>query len=336
MLRLHSPEKKGGLELSSLTKSACLFEISRVDLAPAILASVHMMVCELIAHWDNSGRHTALLEDCLAGRKLAAFALTEAGAGSDAGSLQTRAVSTPNGFSLKGEKIYISNAEHADVFLVFARLASREKDSNIAAFLIERGHKGLSIGKAEPKMGCHGSSISSVLLEDCELQNSALLAEKDQGFKVALSGLAPGRVSIAAAACGIASSAIQIAGVHLKNRKQFGQSLAEFQGLRFMIADMLIELRAAILGTRASCEQIDQLTLEGLRPANSIASFAKCTATDAAMSITTDAVQLLGGAGYLREYQVEKLMRDAKMLQIVEGTNQIQREIIARDFFKDT
>ncbi|MCL4166995.1 UNVERIFIED_CONTAM: hypothetical protein GTU68_051583, partial [Idotea baltica] len=269
-----------------------------------------------------------------AGEKLAAFALTEATAGSDAASLKTSAVQNEKGFLLNGEKIYISNAEHADVFLVFARINEKADDSKIAAFLIEKQQDGLNIGKAEPKMGCHGSSISSLLLENCQLPKTALLGETNQGFKIALSGLAPGRVSIAAAACGISSSAIQIAGNHLKNRKQFGQSLSEFQGLRFMLADMLIQQRSAILGTRASCEEIDSIEAQGSRPKNSIASFAKCAATDAAMSITTDAVQLLGGAGYLKEYQVEKLMRDAKMLQIVEGTNQIQREIIAKDYFR--
>ena len=335
ILGISVPEQKGGLGLNSLYKSICLFEIARVDLAPAILCSVHMMVAEQIAKWDEEAQHEGLLSDLVSGDKLAAFALTEAGAGSDAAALKTSAAPQGDSYLLNGEKIYISNADNADVFLLFARMKDPALgDKNITAFVVEKSISGLSVGPPEKKMGCEGSSIASVSFSDALLPASALLSTPGNGLSVALATLSPGRIGIAAAACGLAAKAIALAGAHMRTRKQFGQSIQHFQGLRFMLADMLIALNSSVATVRDACKRLEVCQAKGERLPNSVASSAKCLATDASMKICSDAVQLLGGAGYLREYEVEKLMRDAKMLQFVEGTNQIQREIIAKDYFR--
>ncbi|NDC38037.1 MAG: hypothetical protein EBZ48_08285 [Proteobacteria bacterium] len=203
----------------------------------------------------------------------------------------------------------------------------------MTAFLVEANSPGLTISSAEKKMGCELSPIASLTFDGVTVARSAVLGEIDGGFKVAMGGLAGGRVSIAACANGLSRSALDRATAHLKEREQFGKKLAEFQGLQFMLADMRMKLEAAQLLTWQAAREIDANPTD--RRIRLYSSAAKCFATDTAMSITTDAVQLFGGAGYIREYQVERLMRDAKMLQIVEGANQLQRELIAREMLRD-
>ena len=276
-----------------------------------------------------------ILQDLAEGRKLGAFCLTEASAGSDASNIQTKARSSDGNWTLNGEKIYITSAGHADVYYVFARtlevFSSDESPANsakdtISAFLVEKGAHGLSFGPEESKMGCSGSPIASVRFQDTP---ALLLGDPGMGYKSALSALAGGRVNIAACACALGAQAIQKAKEHLETRKQFGKALSEFQGLQFLLSDMLMKQRASVLLTRDACRAIETEDQTAL-----FAATAKCFSTDSAMAICTDAVQLLGGAGYLKDYEVERLMRDAKMLQIVEGTNQIQRMILARGFLK--
>jgi len=323
LTRLNLAEEFSGAGLPSLAVASALFEMSRAQLGPAIYLSVHLMVGKLIA--SRSRDRKPLLEALGSGEKLGAFCLTEAEAGSDAAHLSTQAKKTSSGYVLSGEKIYITSAGEADVYLVFARTAKTEA-KGISAFVVEKGANGMSFGPPEKKMGCEGSPIASVHFENTEIPETARLGEEGEGYKIALSGLSGGRVNIAACACGLSSRAIELATAHLKTRKQFGQKLAEFQGLQFMLADMISLYEASVLLTRNAAEALDTNS-----QANAEASIAKCFATDAAMKITTDAVQLLGGSGYLAEYEVERLMRDAKMLQIVEGTNQIQRILIARE-----
>jgi alkylation response protein AidB-like acyl-CoA dehydrogenase len=301
------------------------------DLGPAIFVSVHAMVAGLIARFGTDDQKQSILPELASGAKLAAFALTEPHAGSDAGALSTEAVKVDGGYKLKGQKCYITSAGFADLYLVFARTAA-ESGSKISAFVVPNGIPGLDIGKPEKKMGCELSPIASMFFDDAFIPDSSLMGPLHGGFKVALSGLAGGRVSIAACANGVAAQALTIAVAHLKERKQFGQALIHFQGLQFMLADMHMKLEGARLLTRRGAEDIDA-EKRGDKSVNTrlSSSTAKCFATDAAMSITTDAVQLLGGAGYIKEYTVEKLMRDAKMLQIVEGANQLQRMLIARE-----
>ena len=327
------PECKG-IALDGISAAAVLYEIAKVNLGPAVYLSVHQMVSRLINAWGKNDLHLEVLEKLACGKSLGAFCLTEAGAGSDASALSLKASKNSDGFILNGEKVYISSAPHADVFLVFARSDSSPDDSagknndsrkTISCFVVDARTKGITIGPAEKKMGCEASPIASVHFDKCNIPKQSLLGEIGQGYSIALSGLNKGRISIAAAACGISTAALAKAKEHLNTRKQFGKHLAEFQGLQFIFADMLMAHRAAILLTRDAAEQIDKSPND-----STPASIAKCFASDVAMKNSTEAVQLLGGAGYLAEYGVERLMRDAKMLQIVEGTNQIQRLLIAR------
>lgn len=329
------PESHGGSALGAVPAAVTIFEIARLQLGPAIYLSVHLMVSKLIADWSARGgaidaERDALLRRLASGEMLAAFALTEPGAGSDARALRLRADRVDGGYRLTGEKIYITSGTVADVYLVFAR-TSEDPTRGISAFIVPRSADGIQPGKAEKKMGCEGAPISALHFDQCFVPLSARLADEGLGLKIAMSGLNGGRTNIAAAACGIASRAIELSCEHVRTRQQFGQAVGAFQGVRFMLADMATKLQASILLTREAARRM----AEGPY-ANTPSAMAKRFATDAAMEITTDAVQLLGGAGYLADYEVERLMRDAKMLQIVEGTNQIQRVLISRWLLGDS
>jgi alkylation response protein AidB-like acyl-CoA dehydrogenase len=321
-------EEFDGLQSTSLAIAKCIEEIAFCDMGPAIFTSVHNMVAGTIYRFASSGAKTELLKSLSSGELLGAFALTEPSAGSDAAALTTSAKADGSDFIINGEKCYISSANFADIFLVFARTGALGKDG-ISAFIVPRGANGLSVGPDEKKMGCELSPIATVTLENVRVPAAYLVGELNKGYGVALSCLAGGRVNIAACALGISRKATALAAEHMKSRKQFGESIASFQGLQFMLADMRIRIETSEAIIKEACAAIDN------KLSNSVvrtkAAIAKCFATDAAMAVTTDAVQLLGGAGYLTDYKVEKLMRDAKMLQIVEGTNQIQRLLIARE-----
>lgn len=325
---LSIPERYGGIEQSPTITSQVFEEIASFDIGPAIFLSVHAMVCGLISRNGTTEQKEKILPLLASGEKLGAFALTEPGAGSDASALSTTATLKGDTYSLNGSKCYITSAGFADIYIVFARTTS-EDTSGISAFLVSSDTDGLSIGTPEKKMGAELSPIASLYFDNAQVPSTALLGELNHGFTVALSGLAGGRVNIAACANGIAQTALTLAVDHLKTRNQFGQALANYQGLQFMIADMhqLLEASRALTYKAAHTLETEPEDKEAIQLTSSTA---KCFATDAAMKITTDAVQLLGGAGYMREYRVEGLMRDAKMLQIVEGANQIQRMIIAR------
>ena len=316
-------EKHGGSPMSNLAVAASIFELARAELGPAIYTSVHLMVAKLINGPAKTEYHFDILRRLSSGTDLGAFCLTEAGAGSDAASLQTSAKKTADGFILNGEKIYITSAGLADVYLVFAR---NEEDQKISAFVLEKGQTGLSFGKPENKMGCEGAPIANVRFENCKIPEQALLGNLGEGYKIALSGLNSGRINIAAAACGLCSKALHLATEYAQTRKQFKRAIGEFQAIQVMLADMYTKTSGAIELSRRAAQLLDQGDTKSVH-----ASSAKCFATDAAMEITTNGVQILGGAGYIRDYGMEQLMRDAKMLQIVEGSNQIQRILIARE-----
>lgn len=325
-------EEHGGLAAGPATTAIVMEELAAVDLGPAIFTSVHSMVSGLIQRYGSPEQRERYLPRMAAGEMLGAYALTEPGAGSDAAALSSTALPDADGHVLNGEKCFITSAGAADVYAVFARTSPGDGKSGISAFLLDKDAPGLEIAKPEKKMGCELSPIASLAFKDIRLSEQCLLGGLGEGYSIALSGLAGGRVNIAACGLGLSRSAIHLALTHLQNRKQFGHPLIEQQGLQFMLADMQMKLEASRLLVAQAAAEIERdpgSPLNRLYP-----SIAKCFATDAAMSITTDAVQLLGGAGYIREYQVERLMRDAKMLQIVEGTNQIQRVIIAREMAK--
>lgn len=328
MAGLSVPEEHGGLGLTARSIAGVFEAIAAEDLGPAVFLSVHSMVSTLISKHGSDFQRKRLLPKLAAGTLLGAFALSEPNAGSDAQAIRTSYSPSGSGFQLSGEKCWITSAGAADLYVVFAKKKQSSPRSSISAFLVPADTPGLTVGSPEKKMGAELSPIAAVAFAECELPKDALLGEEGEGYRIALGSLAGGRINIAACANGVSQHAIDLATSHLKQRKQFQKLLAEFQGLQFMVAEMVRELEAAKLLTERAIQSLEQE--EGAAEITFRAALAKWSASDAAMRITTDAVQLLGGAGYVREYGAEQLMRDAKMLQIVEGTNQIQRLIVAR------
>jgi len=258
--------------------------------------------------------------------RICSFCLTEPGAGSDAGGLSLQAKRKGDGWVLNGAKQWITNGGVADLYTVFATVDKAKKQKGIMAMVVEKGAPGLTIGKKEDKMGQRASDTRQIHFEDCFVPDKNVLAPEGAGFKLAMQTLDRTRPGVAAGACGIGRTALEHAVKYAKERTQFGAPIASFQGIQFMLADMAKDLEASRLLTYQAAWMIDA----GKR-ASKESSFAKCFATDAAMKITTDAVQIFGGYGYTKEYPVEKLMRDAKLMQIYEGTNQIQRVVIAKE-----
>jgi alkylation response protein AidB-like acyl-CoA dehydrogenase len=329
---LSIPEEFGGIGATAATSAAVYETISRYDIGPAVFLSVHAMVSGIISRHGSDEQKGTYLPKLASGELLAAFALTEPHAGSDTAAIASEAKVLPDGFSLTGNKCYITSAGFADLYLTFAKTED-DSTSGMSGFIVPASTPGLSWGKPERKMGAELSPIASLFFDNAHLPKNALIGPLHGGRKVALSGLAGGRVNIAACANGLSRAAIEDSIAYMRERHQFGKPLVEFQGLQFMLADMHMKLAASQLLTTKAAEEIDALT-SGMNPTVNTklsSSTAKCFATDAAMSITTDAVQLFGGAGYIKDYTVERYMRDAKMLQIVEGANQIQRVIIARE-----
>ena len=324
------PEDAGGAGGGSLTFALLTEEISRVSaglaLTPLVarLGWIPMMLSGEERAYDIAGQISR-------GDLLMSYCLTEPGAGSDALRMQTRYRHTDGGWVLSGTKRFITGAGVSHAYTVFATRDPDERSRGISAFLVYRDDPGVSFGKAEHKMGIHGSPTREVILEDAEIPVDRLIGEEGMGFRYAMETLDYSRPTIAAQALGIAQGAFDFAAKYLTEREQFGQRLATFQGLQFMLADMAMKLAASRLLVYKSAVAIDVKD-----PRMSYwASVAKCFASDAAMDVTTDAVQLLGGYGYMREYPVERFMRDAKITQIYEGTNQIQRVVIARSILKD-
>ncbi|HXY72291.1 MAG TPA: acyl-CoA dehydrogenase family protein, partial [Actinomycetota bacterium] len=248
----------------------------------------------------------------------------------DAGAMRTRYAATDGGFRLSGTKRFITGAGTATAYTVFATRDPAERTRGISAFLVYKDDPGVSFGAKEHKLGIHGSPTAEVYLEDVELPEDRLIGEECQGFAIAMQTLDYSRPTIAAQALGIAQGAFDVAAPYTTTREQFGAPIAELQGIQFMLADMATEIEAARLLVYRSASMVDARD-----PRTTLyASMAKCFASDMAMRVTTDAVQLLGGYGYMREYPVERMMRDAKITQIYEGTNQIQRVVIARQILK--
>jgi alkylation response protein AidB-like acyl-CoA dehydrogenase len=290
------------------------------------------MVAGILVRHANDEQKKKYLPKMATGEFLGAFALTEPSAGSDARSLKTQSRREGEFYILNGEKCYITSAGWADFYVVFARTQPGSDSNGISCFIVDTNTPGLVVSSPEKKMGCELSPIASLTFQDMKIPASQLLGVEHKAYSTALSGLAGGRVNIGACANGLSRSAIEKATRHLSERSQFGSKLIEFQGLQFMLADMQMKYEAARLLVMSAAAALD--ARDASSRARMAPSIAKCFATDAAMSITTDAVQLFGGAGYIREYEVERFMRDAKMLQIVEGTNQIQRMLIAREMAK--
>jgi butyryl-CoA dehydrogenase len=328
------PESVGGAGVSYVGWALVMEELGAADLATAVTLSVHILSQFPVVTWGTDEQRRRWLAPMIAGEALGAFALTEPHAGSDAGAIRTRAervgsADAPDGYRLTGTKIWISNAPEADRYLVFATLDPATGPSAITAFLVEKGATGFGFGAHERKMGIRSCPAAELVFDSCEVPVADRLGAEGDGYRIALSALAEGRISIAAACVGLARSALEQAARYLGTRQAFGGPLADQQGLRFMLAEMSRDIEAA----RALTLQAAAAKDRG-EPIGEASSLAKWTASDTAMRVATDAVQLFGGAGYSRETGVERLMRDAKGAQIYEGTNQIHRLIVADELFK--
>jgi acyl-CoA dehydrogenase len=323
------PESVGGAGISYLGWTLVMEELGAADMASAVTLSVHILSQYPVVTWGNAEQHGRWLGPMISGEALGAFALTEPHAGSDAGAIRTRAERDGDSYRLTGTKIWISNAPEADRYLVFASLDPAAGPSAITAFLIEKGMPGFRFGAHERKMGIRSCPAAELVFEGAVVPASNRLGEEGDGYRIALSALAEGRISIAAACVGLARSALEQAARYLTERRAFGAPLAEQQGLRFMVAEMARDVEAARALTRQAAAAKDRG-----EPIGEASSLAKWTASDTAMRVATDAVQLFGASGYSRETGIERLMRDAKGAQIYEGTNQIHRLIVADEVFK--
>ncbi|MBN2460288.1 MAG: acyl-CoA dehydrogenase family protein [Candidatus Cloacimonetes bacterium] len=271
------------------------------------------------------------LPDIAAGNKLAAFALTEANAGSDAGGIETTAVPEGDHFILNGTKQWITNGGEADLYTVFALTDKSKGARGASCFIVEKGTAGFSFGKKENKMGIRASATRELIFDNCVIPRENLIGKEGTGFMVAMKTFDKSRPMVGAQAIGIAQGAYEEAARYTKERHQFGKPISSFQAIQFMLADMAIQIEAARALVFATARMID----EGVKRYAKESAMCKVFASDVAMQVTTDAVQILGGYGYMKEYPVEKMMRDAKITQIYEGTNQIQRSIIAANLLKE-
>ncbi len=320
------PEELGGMQLSRLTGAVIYEELARADMATAVWLSVHNMVTGLIYHYGDAEQRRRWVPRMAAGELLGAFSLSEAHAGSDAANLRTMARRVGDQYVVNGSKYWVTNAGEADIYTVMVRTDPNAGASGITTLVVEKGMAGFSIGKVEHKMGLHASPTGELLFEDCRVPVANRLGEEGQGFKIALASLDGGRVNVGASSVGLAQAALDVATRYARERQAFGRAIGGFEGIQFLLADMAMKVAASRLLVREAAFKMD----EGDPSATMHAAMAKCLATDTAMDVTTQAVQVLGGAGYVRDWPVERYMREAKMGQIVEGTNQIQRLVIAR------
>ncbi|MFH9111136.1 acyl-CoA dehydrogenase family protein [Streptomyces albus] len=324
LLGLPYPEEYGGGGQPYLVYLQILEELAGARLTVGLGTSVHSLACHGLAHFGSKEQRTEWLPDMLAGGLLGAYCLSEPSAGSDAASLRTRAERDGDDWVLNGTKAWITHGGVADFYTVLAR-TGQDGPHGITAFLVPGDAEGLSAAPPEHKMGLTGSPTAQLHFDGVRVPDSRRLGEEGQGFTLALSSLDAGRLGIAACAIGLAQAALDAALSYTAGREQFGRPIADFQGLRFMLADMGTKIEAGRALYLAAARRHDA----GL-PYSRQAAMAKLFCTDTAMSVTTDAVQLLGGYGYTTDFPVERYMREAKVLQIVEGTNQIQRMVIAR------
>ncbi|MBA2403442.1 MAG: acyl-CoA dehydrogenase family protein [Bdellovibrionales bacterium] len=323
------PEEYGGAGLTYLDNCYVLEEIAKVSVPYAVTVSVSAMVQSILNEYGNQAQKEKYLPALTSGAEIGSFALSESHAGSDASSLKTTAKKVEGGYMLNGTKMWITSGGLAKTYIVMARTGG-EGSKGVSAFIVRDGAKGFTFGKAEKKMGWKTSPTRELVFENCFVATEDMLLEEGKGFAVAMGGLDRGRVSIAAIGVGCAQRSLDEAVKYSLTREQFKQPIFDFQGLQFMLADMALEVMSSRLMVLSAAQFIDD------KKTNSkLCSMAKLKATDAAMKVSTDAVQVLGGVGFTSEYPVERFMRDAKGLQIVEGTNQIQRVVIARHLRKE-
>ena len=324
------PKEYGGQGCDYLTYAMAVEELSKVCGTTGVIVSAHTSLCGgTLLEFGNEEQKKKYLTKVASGEMIGAFGLTEPGAGTDAAGQQTKAVLNGDHYVLNGTKIFITNGSYADCYIVMAMTDKAQGTRGISAFIVEKDFPGFSIGKKELKMGIRGSATCELVFEDCIVPKENLLGKEGQGFKIAMKTLDSGRIGIAAQALGIAQGAIDETVKYVKERKQFGRSIAKFQNTQFQLADMQAKVDASrLLVYRAAC------TKDAGQPYGVDAAMAKLFAAETAMEVTTKAVQLHGGYGYTRDYPVERMMRDAKITEIYEGTSEVQRMVISANMLK--
>jgi butyryl-CoA dehydrogenase len=331
LLGVAVPEEYGGAGMDTVCYAIAIEEIARACASTAVIMSVNnSLVCDPLLKFGTEEQKKKHLLPLASGRKLGCFGLTEPGAGSDAGSQKTTAVRNGDHYLVNGTKNFITNAPEADICILFAMTEKEKKHKGISTFILDMKLEGVTIGKHEKKMGIKASPTSSVILEDVRIPVGDRLGNEGDGFKIAMAALDGGRIGIAAQAIGIARASLEDALAYAKERKQFGQPIAEFQAIQWMLADMATEIDAArLLAYRAAW-------LKDLKVRHSKESaMAKLYASEAAMRAGVKGIQIHGGYGYIKEYPAERHFRDAKITEIYEGTSEIQRLIISSALLKD-
>lgn len=319
------PEKYGGSGMDFTSYIIAINEISKVSAGIGVILSVHTSVgTNPILKFGTEQQKEKYIPKLASGEYVGAFALTEPGAGSDAANIKTTAKRDGDHYILNGSKLFITNGTHADTFITFARTG--EGKNGISAFIVERETPGLSIGKAEKKMGLHGTGTVTLNFDHCKVSKEQLLGEETEGFKIAMANLNVGRIGIAAQGLGIAEAALEHAINYAKARVQFGKPIASQQGISFKLADMATEVEAARLLVYRAVDHVEKNLLLSKE-----ASMAKMYASNTAMKTAIEAVQIHGGYGYTEDYAVERLFREAKVTQIYEGTNEIQHIVISKN-----
>ena len=323
------PKEYGGQGCDPLTYAMCVEELSKVCGTTGVIVSAHTsLCCDPIQTYGTEEQKQKYLVPLAKGEKLGAFGLTEPGAGTDAQGQQTKAVLDGDEWVLNGSKCFITNGKEADIYIIIAVTGKIEKrgrmQKEISAFIVEKGTPGFTFGTKEKKMGIRGSATYELIFTDCRIPKENLLGAKGKGFGIAKHTLDGGRIGIAAQALGLAEGALETTIAYVKERKQFGRSISAFQNTQFQLADMATKVQAAqLLVYRAAMAKATQKVY------SVEAAMAKLYAAEVAMEVTTKAVQLHGGYGYIREYDVERMMRDAKITEIYEGTSEVQRMVIS-------
>lgn len=324
---LYAPEAAGGLALPRLDATLVFEEMAAVDPSTTAFITIHNMATWMLGTWATPAVRDHWGPLLTTGEKLASYCLTEPGAGSDAASLKTRAELVGNEYVINGSKAFISGAGSTDVLVLMARTGDAASGaSGISAFAVPADAPGISYGKKEQKMGWNSQPTRTISFDNVRIPADHLLGREGEGFKIAMKGLDGGRINIATCSVGAAQGALNAAQQYMQDRKQFGKPIASFQALQFKLADMATELVAARQMVRLAASKLDA----GARDASTYCAMAKRFATDAGFTVVNEALQLHGGYGYIREYPLERLLRDARVHQILEGTNEIMRVIIAR------
>ena len=324
------PKQYGGQGADNLSYIMAVEELGKVCGTSSVMVSAHTSLCAapIFEHGTEEQKQKYLVP-LANGTYIGAFGLTEAGAGTDAAMQQTKAVLDGDNYILNGTKIFITNAGYADIFIIMAMTDKSKGTRGISAFIVERNFPGFSVGKEEHKMGIRGSSTCELIMENCIVPKANLIGKEGDGFKIAMKTLDGGRIGIAAQALGLAQGAIDETVKYVKERKQFGRTISAFQNTQFQLADMQARVDAArLLVYKAACLK------DAKKPYSVEAATAKLFASETAMAVTTKAVQLFGGYGYTREYPVERMMRDAKITEIYEGTSEVQRMVISANMLK--